>query len=191
MTRTITPKEIERDLIFAIEAARAAGRRVLALREKGRWEGAMLADVGDQAADGFLQGFVRGRYPDDGILSEETADSEERLAKTRAWIIDPLDGTREFSEGRSDWGVHVALTIAGQCALGAVALPSDDEVLWGVALEGHERAGSVNGAELLRGDSAREGPLKVVVSRSHTPPWVEAFAKRLGAELLPCGGAGY
>src|SRR5258708_1516830 len=112
------------DLQFAIEAARVAGERVLGLRASGRWkDGATLADVGDQAADGFLQGFVRGRYPHDGILSEETADSRARLALERVWIIDPLDGTREYSQGRDDWAVHVALAIDGQPALGAVALP--------------------------------------------------------------------
>jgi len=97
-----TKQDIDRDLAFAIEAARWAGERVMGLRTEKRWEGKMLADIGDQAADGLLQGFIRGRYPDDGLLSEETADTTERLAKRRTWIVDPLDGTQEFSEGRSD-----------------------------------------------------------------------------------------
>ena len=182
---------LDRDLAFAIEAAQLAGRRVLGLRAEKRWEGKILADVGDQAADGFLQGLIRGRYPADGILSEETADSAERLSKERVWIVDPLDGTQEYSEGRADWGVHVALTIAGRCALAAVALPALEEVLWGVALEGCERAGSLNGTRLLRGDSAQPARPRVVVSRSHTPPWVEAFARTLAAELVPFGSAGF
>jgi len=183
--------EIERDLAFAIEAAEQAGRRVMDLRAAGRWEGKMLADIGDQAADGLLQGLIQGRYPEDGLLSEETADTLERTTKSRAWIVDPLDGTKEFSEGREDWAVHVALTIDGRCALAAVALPALDEVLWGVALPGRERAGSSRGSALLRGDSAQPARSRVVVSRSHTPPWVQRFSEQMGAEMRPCGSAGY
>ena len=187
----LTDHEIERDLAFAIEAARSAGQRVMNLRAEKRWEGKTLADVGDQAADGFLQGFVRGRYPEDGLLSEETADSVERLSRARAWIVDPLDGTQEFSEGRSDWAVHVALTLSGRCALAAVALPASDDVLWGVALSGKEGAGSSRGTHLLTGSSTPPAHPRIVVSRSHTPPWVKRFAAALGAELVPCGSAGY
>ncbi|HEX6882178.1 MAG TPA: 3'(2'),5'-bisphosphate nucleotidase CysQ [Planctomycetota bacterium] len=187
----LSDHEIERDLAFAIEAAREAGRRVTGLRAEKRWEGKTLADVGDQAADGFLQGFIRGRYPEDGLLSEETVDSVERLAKGRAWIVDPLDGTQEFSEGRSDWAVHVALTVGGRCALAAVALPSDGDVLWGVAVPGKERAGSSAGTKLLPGTGAPGARARIVVSRSHTPPWVTRFAAALGAECVPCGSAGY
>lgn len=186
-----TDQEIDRDLAFAIEAARAAGRRGMGLRAEKRWEGKTLADVGDQAVDGFLQGFIRGRYPDDGLLSEETADSAERLAKTRTWIVDPLDGTQEYSEGRADWAVHVALTIGGRCALAAVALPASDDVLWGVCVPGKERAGSTAGTTLAKGASAQPARPRIVVSRSHTPPWVTRFASALGAELVPCGSAGY
>jgi len=187
----LTDQEIERDLAFAIEAAREAGRRVMGLRTERRWEGKLLADVGDQAADGFLQGFIRGRYPDDGLLSEETVDSPERLAKTRTWIVDPLDGTQEYSEGREDWAVHVALTIGGRCALAAVALPACDDVLWGVCVPGKERAGSSAGAKLTSGTSAQPARPRIVVSRSHTPPWVTRFGSALGAELVPCGSAGF
>ena len=121
------------DLDFAIEIARAAGDRVMHLRETGRWEGGMLADIGDQAADGYLQGVIQGRYPEDGILSEETVDTPDRLEKHRCWIIDPLDGTKEFSQLRDDWGVHVALTFGGACGVGVVYLPTQDMLAWGVA----------------------------------------------------------
>jgi 3'(2'), 5'-bisphosphate nucleotidase len=186
-------RALEADLAFAIEAAGEAGRRVARLRELARWQGSQLEDVGDQAADGFLQGFVRGRYPADGLLSEETADSGDRLARRRTWIVDPLDGTREFGEGRQDWAVHVALTLDGRPALGAVALPGEERVLWGVALAGRERAG-VYGREatLARGD-ARPGAarLRLAVSRSHAPPWTGKLAAELDAELLPWGSVGF
>ena len=186
----ITPEEIERDLAFAIEAANLAGERVLRLREEGRWEGKMMADIGDQAADGYLQGFIRGRYPDDGILSEETGDSEARLAKTRVWIVDPLDGTKEYSQDREDWAVHVALTLDGACAIGAVALPAQGVTLWGVTVPGHERAGIEGEGTLVRGDSEGEGA-RVVMSRSHTPPWMDAFTAEIGStESVRCGSVG-
>ena len=195
MNANISDSDVQRDLDFAIAIAREAGERVLALRQAGRWEGKTMADIGDQAADGFLQGFIRGRYPDDGILSEETVDSAERLTKHRAWIVDPLDGTKEYSQDRDDWAVHVALTFGGECALGAVALPSNQQVLWGVALPGRERSGietgNGDGANLVSGHTDANATPKVVVSRSHTPPWVESFAKALGTELMPCGSAGY
>ena len=120
----MTNEWIERDLAFAVEAARVAGRRGMGLRKADRWEGKMLADIGDQAADGYLQGFIRGRYPEDGILSEETVDSPERLEKERTWIVDPLDGTKEYSQGRPDWAVHVALTNSGAMPLLNVAAAS-------------------------------------------------------------------
>jgi 3'(2'), 5'-bisphosphate nucleotidase len=181
-----------RELDFAIAAARSAGQRVLKLRESGRWQGDTLADVGDQAADGLLQGLIRGRYPDDGLLSEETADSPERLEKQRSWIVDPLDGTKEFSEGREDWAVHVALTVAGRCAVGAVALPALGKVLWG-SLEGDRpRAGIEGGGELAPGDSRGAAKPRVVLSRSHTPAWMDRFCDELGAgERLPTGSVGF
>ena len=189
----LTDAHIERDLAFAIETARAAGARIRRLRESGRWEDPkMMGDIGDQAADGYLQGIILGRYPDDGILSEETVSDPNRLKKERAWIVDPLDGTKEFGQGREDWAVHVALTVGGACALGAVALPSLDQVLWGVCVPGRERAGMEGVGAPARGDSPSGTPPRIAVSRSHTPPWVEAFADKLGgAELRPWGSAGF
>jgi 3'(2'), 5'-bisphosphate nucleotidase len=184
--------DLEQDLDFAIDAARAAGQRVLLLRSSGRWSGDTLADIGDQAADGLLQGLIRGRYPDDGLLSEETADSPARLERRRCWIVDPLDGTREYSELREDWAVHVALTIDGRCALAAVALPASGRVLHGVALAGRERAHIDGEGALLRGDVATERAPRVVVSRSHTPAWVAGFCAAIGAsEQIPCGSVGF
>ncbi|MFN0241438.1 MAG: 3'(2'),5'-bisphosphate nucleotidase CysQ [Planctomycetota bacterium] len=185
-----TPAEIERDLAFAIDAARVAGQRALTLRASKRWHGDVLADVGDQAADGFLQGYVRGRYPDDGILSEETADSTARLARERTWIIDPLDGTREFSELRDDWAVHVALTRNGKPYLGAVALPVLEAVMWGVCGAPERMFGSEGAATLLTGETESADPPRVAVSRSHTPSWMPAFTREFSGVTVPCGSVG-
>ena len=191
MSTKYTDEQVEADLAFAIEIARSAGERIMGLRNSGRWEGSMLADIGDQAADGYLQGVIQGRYPDDGILSEETVDTPHRLEKHRCWVIDPLDGTKEFSQLREDWGVHVALTIGGACGVGVVYLPSQELLIWGVALEGRERVGLEGKGQLVSATDAPTKAPRVVVSRSHTPPWVEAFSSALGAgEMIPFGGAG-
>lgn len=190
-TDTYTDEALERDLAFAIEIARAAGQRVSGLRDTGRWEGSMLADIGDQAADGYLQGVIQGRYPEDGILSEETVDTPHRLEKFRTWIIDPLDGTKEFSQLREDWGVHVALTLGGKCGIGVVYLPSQELLIWGVAIEGRERVGLEGKGELVDATQDLVEAPRIVVSRSHTPPWVEAFSEAISAgEMIPFGGAG-
>lgn len=190
MSSKSLPADMRRDLEFAIRSAREAGERVLGLRASGRWTGDTLADVGDQAADGFLQGLVRGRYPDDGILSEETADTRERLEKRRVWIIDPLDGTREFSQMREDWGVHVALTIDGRCTLGVVALPARAKAIWGVCFDGSAQHGLEGDGALALGAAAAPARLRIAVSRSHTPTWMPRFAEILGAELVHSGSVG-
>ncbi len=183
---------IERDLAFAIQAARDAGARGMSLRAEERWEGKMLGDVCDQACDGYLHGLLAGRYPDDGILSEETVDTPARLEKSRVWIVDPLDGTKEYAQLRDDWAVHVALAVDGKCALGAVALPSKGVIIYGVAQDGAQRAGVEGGdaLALVAGDSAAADRPRIAVSRSHTPEWVERFATSLGGDLVPAGSAG-
>lgn len=187
---TITHETVERDLAFAIEAARVAGQRAAMLRDTGRWEGRTLADIGDQANDGYLQGLIYGRYPEDGLLSEETVDSPGRLEKDRAWIVDPLDGTKEYGQGRADWAVHVALTYRGGCAVGAVSLPAQDRLMWGVTLEGHETFGFEGAGDLLAGDSPAPAKPRVAVSRSHTPEWVERFLAGIQGEPAPAGSVG-
>jgi len=195
MAHELSDTDIQRELAFAIQAARYAGQRALALRASGRWEDeGVLADIGDNACDGFLQGLLHGRYPDDGVLSEETADSPARLTRSRCWIVDPLDGTREYSQGRHDWAVHVALTLDHDTALAAVGLPTQEQVLWGVSLPGQEGGGieGASGVELVRGDSPAPDRVRIAISRSHTPEWTPRFAERMGAaETVPAGSAGY
>ena len=186
-----TDQKIEQDLDFAILIARKAGERALAMRESGHWTEETLADVGDQAIDALLRGYLRGRYPEDGVLSEETADSPRRLSCERTWIVDPIDGTKEYSQGRDDWSVHIALTIDHRCALGVVGLPTRGEVLWGVALEGRERGGSTGSTLTLTGESDPPTPRRVLVSRNRPPVWIDAFATELKAEVIPCGSVGY
>jgi 3'(2'), 5'-bisphosphate nucleotidase len=117
------------------------------------------------------------------VLSEEAADDPGRLSAERVWIIDPLDGTREFGEhGRVDWAVHVALWERGELTAGAVALPAQGIVLSTAAAPARPTgpAGPAQGA----------APIRLVVSRSRPPEFVRRLADLLGAELVPLGSAG-
>ncbi|ASJ92379.1 3'(2'),5'-bisphosphate nucleotidase CysQ [Porphyrobacter sp. CACIAM 03H1] len=165
------------DAALAASLAEEAGRLLLTVREQSGLAGEALGTAGDAAANSFLCEAIRAARPDDGVLSEEEKDNSGRLAKARVWIVDPVDGTREYSEGRADWAVHVALAIDGAPVLGAVALP-------GLA-----------GEVVLRSD--RPYPLRpmaerprFLVSRTRPAREAEAVARMLGGELVRMGSAG-
>lgn len=187
--------ELRTRLAFARRIADAAAARLMVLRGSARWTEAMLGDVGDQAADAFLQGSLQAAFPDDGLLSEETADAPERLARRWTWIVDPLDGTKEYSALRHDFAVHVGLALDGAPCLGAVALPAIGRTVAAILGQGavlHGEGGDWP-RELAADPGGPQGrQLRLVCSRSHTPDWVKALAGRLdGAELVPCGSVGF
>lgn len=166
---------IESDAELAAILAETAGRIALAVRDSGLIDGKALGDAGDKVVNAFLMRAIAAQRPDDGVLSEESADTPERLGKERVWIIDPVDGTREYGERRSDWAVHVGLAIGGKPVIGAVALP-------GVP-------------QLLRSDQVSALPpvpatLRMVVSRTRPGADSKAVAEAIGAELVPMGSAG-
>ena len=165
----------ESDVRLAERLAQEAGEILLALQKQGDLEGKALGKEGDARANEMLMRELRATRPDDAILCEEEKDSEARLSSSRVWIVDPLDGTREYSEGRSDWAVHVALAIDGVATVGAVALPGLDM--------------TISSAKPIRLKNLNTPP-KMLVSR--TRPAVEAVsvAEAIGAELLPMGSAG-
>ncbi len=163
------------DTELAAYLAKAAGALVLEMRETSGLVAKELGNAGDRTANQFLIHALAEQRPNDGLLSEESKDTDARLSKSRVWIIDPVDGTREYSEGRSDWAVHVALAIDGAPVIGAVALPALDLV--------------------LRTDQPAIIPpapekLRMVVSRTRPAPEAVAVAEALGAELIPMGSAG-
>ena len=166
------------DHLLAAELATRAGLRLLALRDEGHPTDELRA-LGDAEANRYLVSALEAGRPDDGLLSEESVDDLKRLARRRVWIVDPLDGTREFGEaGRSDFAVHVALAVDGVATVGAVALPGRDLLL--------------STARARPEVSARDPdrPLRFVVSRSRAPRFAGAVAERLGAELVELGSAG-
>lgn len=165
----------ESDTRLATRLAGEAGALLLALQRSGRIEGKPLGAEGDAVANAFLMRALRELRHDDAILSEEEKDSADRLAAKRVWIVDPLDGTREYSEGRDDWAVHVALAIDGAPIVGAVALPGLDLVL-----------SSANPPAL----APVNVPPRMLVSRTRPAKEAVSVAASLGAELLPMGSAG-
>jgi 3'(2'), 5'-bisphosphate nucleotidase len=165
----------ESDVRLAERLATGAGEILLALQRNGSLEGKELGKAGDEQANAWLMKELRAARPDDAILSEEEKDSDERLSASRVWIIDPLDGTREYGEARTDWAVHVALSINFQAAVGAVALPGLDLTLT-----------SGSPAPLPPANT----PPKMLVSRTRPAKEALAVAEAIGAELLPMGSAG-
>jgi 3'(2'), 5'-bisphosphate nucleotidase len=165
------------DAELAAHLAACAGRILLEVRASGMFEGKTLGKAGDQVANQFLIHALGATRPDDGLLSEESKDTEERLTKSRVWIVDPVDGTREYGAERADWAVHVGLAIDGVAEIGAVALPGLD------------------GGMVLRNDETRPipphaGPPRLLVSRTRPAAEAIAVAGRLGGELVPMGSAG-
>jgi len=160
---------------LAAHLAEEAGRLLLELR--GAASGADgLGAAGDKTANAYLIDSLASARPDDVILSEESPDPRERLGRERVWIIDPLDGTREYAEGRDDWAVHVALAIRGAPAIGAVAVPGRGLLF---------RSGRVE----MPARPERARPI-MLVSRTRPPPECGDVAAMLGADLVPAGSAG-
>lgn len=177
MAASATPEDHAAAKRLAVEA----GRRLLALRATLQSEGAdedAVRAEGDRMAHEFISEAIARGYPDDAILSEEGADNAARLQRSRVWVVDPLDGTREYGEvGREDWAVHVALVIGGESVAGAVALPARGLTFCSDPPP-HLRV------------RTRAGPLTLVVSRSRPPEMAKAIARDLGATTLAMGSAG-
>src|SRR4051812_5252856 len=166
------------DVEVAQRAARAAADVLLDLRAEGSLSGRELGDAGDAAAQRAIVAALAAHRPDDVVFSEEAADDSRRLQAERVWIVDPLDGTREYGEGpRHDWAVHVALWAGGELTAAAVALPGLGEVL------------STDPAPAF--PERAPGRVRVAVSRTRPPAESAAVAEALDAELVPLGSAGY
>ncbi len=163
---------------LAAGLAAEAGRRLLALRARGGDPDDLRRD-GDRRSHEFLAAELARRRPDDALLSEEGADGPERLSASRVWIVDPLDGTKEFGEpGRTDWAVHVALWEKGELTAGAVALPAQGKIL--STADPGSRYGSKSTSITLR----------LLVSRTRPPEFTARLADKTGARVLPLGSAG-
>lgn len=173
MATTVPPTD---DHALSAWLADQAGERLLQVRESGL-TGRDLKDAGDQAAHEVLMSLLAQHRPEDAVLSEEGKDDKTRLHAERVWIVDPLDGTREFSEPpRDDWAVHVALWERGALIAGAVAQPALGETF-------------STGQPPMVPPRRAQRP-RIAVSRTRPPAFVEALAAEIDADLVPMGSAG-
>ena len=163
------------DADLAAHLAEVAGRLLLTVRDSQVLSLKSLGKAGDATANQFLCHALREQRPGDGLLSEEEKDNLDRLAFSRTWIVDPVDGTREYGEERTDWAVHVGLSVDGVATTGAVALPG---------------AGIVLRSDQPRALPAAPDRLRMVVSRTRPAREALAVAEAIGAELVPMGSAG-
>ncbi|QFQ01880.1 3'-phosphoadenosine 5'-phosphate phosphatase [Corynebacterium urogenitale] len=162
------------DATLAQRLAQGTGEILKGVRNVGLLRDSTLGDAGDALAQDWIARCLALHRPDDGMLSEEAADTPERLSKNRVWIIDPLDGTREFASGRQDWAVHIALAEDGEITHSAVGMPD---------------LGKVFHTSEVR---AVEGPQtnRLVVSRNSPPAIGQFIADELGMELVTMGSCG-
>ena len=169
------------DHSLAASLASEAGRLLVELRARsaaGADDPKALGREGDAAAHELLMRRLAAERPGDAVLSEEGVADPARLAAERVWIVDPLDGTREFGEvPRTDWAVHVALTIGGEPVAGAVALPARELTLG-------------TGPLAPEAPPVWAGGPRVLVSRTRPPAEALRIAEVLGGELVPMGSAG-
>ena len=178
MTRdaAVTDPAALEDSAFAAWAATTAGQRLLEVRESGL-DGAALKSAGDRASHELLMDLLSRHRRGDAVLSEEGRDDPVRLRADRVWIIDPLDGTREFSEPpRDDWAVHVALWERGDLTAAAVAQP------------GLAATFSTSSPPEVPPSSALRP--RLAVSRTRPPEFVAVLAEAIGADLVAMGSAG-
>jgi 3'(2'), 5'-bisphosphate nucleotidase len=159
------------DDALAADIAREAGELLVELQARKATK-----DEGDRLSNDLILARLAAARPDDAILSEESKDSPARLERERVWIIDPLDGTREWGEGRADWAVHVALAFNGIPTVATVALPGQSYLL--------------STGEPPPTPTPGPGPVRLLVSRTRPPKIAEYLAHVLDAELVPLGSAG-
>jgi 3'(2'), 5'-bisphosphate nucleotidase len=163
------------DARLARSCADAAARELIQLRAAA---GENLRERGDALAHQVIMEQLLAAQPGDAVLSEEATDDAARLTADRVWIVDPLDGTREFAEPRRvDWAVHVALWVRGRLAAAAVALPA-----LGVTLDTDHPP---------RLPTRHPGRTTITISRSRAPSFLAHVARSLEADLVPLGSAGY
>ena len=167
------------DAALAAELARDAGELLLDVRrEEGFWDPYDLGDAGDKRANDLILDALARERPSDAVLSEEAVDDLSRVHADRVWIVDPLDGTWEFSTRRNDWAVHIALwqRAHGGITDAAVALPAFGEVF---------RTDTVT-PPAPRG----EGPIRITASASRPPAVLWRLADLMDVELVRIGSAG-
>ena len=188
---SVTSSELLARAQFARELASAAGRIARAMqtgieaREKEDGSGPVTA--ADLAAEKCILDGLRERYPDDPIISEESGTTG-KPGRGFVWCVDPLDGTREFSQGRDDFAVMVGLLFDGEPVAGAVGLPAEDKAVWGAIGEGAFIEDDAVAVEPV----ARVADAILIHTRSHVSPRLaEVIEKLQPKQTVAAGSAGY
>ena len=188
MTETVEPKPDDPEMRVGLELAREAGAAILDLYEgpldiehKSTSDDYEPVTQADKIANELIVGRLSREFPDDGILAEESVDTEHRLEKSRVWMVDPLDGTNGFIDGNGDFAVQIGLAEAGECVAGVVYQPLTD-VLYR-AVRGHgtwiERPGYP--PERAHVSDQRElASMRLAASRSHRSPRMNQVVSRFG-----------
>lgn len=176
MTEPTHSSAASSDDAVAHALARSAGKLLLELRRSGALSGRPLGAAGDEIASVFVGRALAVQRPGQAVLSEESPDDRSRLGRRALWIVDPLDGTREYGEGREDFAVHVAKSIDGEAVTGAVDLP-------------------VLGVTYSTWQPPRSAPPlqhrpRIVVSRTRPPTFASQLAALLDAEVQEMGSMG-
>jgi len=169
--------------VIALEI-QAGGASTLQTSDKPDDQGPVTrADIAVEAA---IVETLRASFPDDAILAEEKAKDRSWRTSRRVWMIDPIDGTRDFAEGDSSWAIHVGLTIEGQPALGIVHEPGNRRTSWAILHQGIRHAwcreAREGAAEALHGVGARPQIWTIVTSKSHSSPRANQITELLGIE---------
>ncbi len=164
------------DVELARSVAQEAGALLLAIRRRQGLSGKALGDVGDREANLLILDRLRAARPDDFVLSEESIDDRARCSAARVWIVDPLDGTRDYAEGLDDWAVHIGLAIDGRPAVGAVAVPMTGRIY--------------TTAETRCAGRPCAEPPRMVVSRTRATDMVERVGLALATTRVGMGSAG-
>jgi 3'(2'), 5'-bisphosphate nucleotidase len=191
-TALVTEGEFEGELRAVLELARRAGEAAMAfygkpLRVDHKGEFDEPVTQADRTVNELIVRALRESFPEDGVLAEESVDTERRIGRERVWMIDPIDGTKGFIAGTGDFAVQIGLAVEGRAALGVLYAPATDVLYW--AARGH-------GSWVLRPTSEAEGEarperlrvsgetelarMRLAESRSHRGPRMDALVRALG-----------
>jgi len=180
----LTHAELSHELEVALRLAHRAGEAIMGFYPAGlsvqRKAGDEPVTEADRVADAIVIHGLRGTFPADGLLTEESDDDLSRLEKERVWIVDPLDGTCEFVGRTGEFSVQIALAIRGQPVLGVLAQPARERLFYAVHGHGAYQVEAGKTTRLHVSEERSPARMRLVVSRSHSSAVIEAAREALG-----------
>ena len=190
LTMEAESNSYEHELQVAVRLAREAGSVVLEYyntplhveQKESAYDSEPVTEA-DRSSNALIVAGIRHEFPDDGILAEESIDTERRLGKRRVWMIDPLDGTKGFISRAADFAVQIGLAVDGESVLGVVYQPLPDILYWAARGRGAwiERQGlAAERAQVSDVSDVRH--MRLAASRSHRSPRMDRVVRALGVE---------